>query len=196
MKTKSTVSQFIEAHRITVRFVPLHVAQETESEFKTWQLHYTALVTVGTHTESFSWHCGYGCALNDAMRAKLKKAARGADGRTFCPAGDRGLSVPVVEHICGAMNSPSRLRDQAAVRVVMQWLLANFTPDAAGLIDCLKLDAGLGEYSFRDFCGEIGGNEDSRRDEATWRACQENGRKLRGLIGAQGFAELLQTESL
>jgi hypothetical protein len=57
-------------------------------------------------------------------------------------------------------------------------------PNAEDCLDCLLSDARAGEQSFEEFCTEFGYDADSRRAEATWRACRRAGRGLRRLLGA------------
>lgn len=51
-------------------------------------------------------------------------------------------------------------------------------PDAADVLHCLILDASAVGQSFTSWCEEFGYDEDSRKAEATYRACQENADKL------------------
>lgn len=56
-------------------------------------------------------------------------------------------------------------------------------PTAHGCLDCLLSDAQSGEMDFPEFCSEFGYDEDSRRAEKTWKACQKAAPKLRRLLG-------------
>jgi hypothetical protein len=56
-------------------------------------------------------------------------------------------------------------------------------PDAADVISCLISDTSAGEQSFEDFCSDFGYDQDSRRAEATWKACANLAPKVRGLLG-------------
>ena len=49
----------------------------------------------------------------------------------------------------------------------------------------LALDAQSGQESFEDFCGEFGYDPDSRKAEATWRACADVYAKLGARVTAQ-----------
>jgi hypothetical protein len=57
-------------------------------------------------------------------------------------------------------------------------------PDAESCLDCLLGDARAGEQTFEEFCSEFSYDTDSRRAEATWKACRRAGRGLRRLLGA------------
>lgn len=46
-------------------------------------------------------------------------------------------------------------------------------PTITKVMYSLLNEASMGEYSFEDFCSELGYNEDSRKAHATWQACQE-----------------------
>lgn len=56
-------------------------------------------------------------------------------------------------------------------------------PDAEGCLECLLSDAQAGEQDFHNFCSDMGYDEDSRKAEATWRACQRTAREMRRLLG-------------
>lgn len=56
-------------------------------------------------------------------------------------------------------------------------------PDVEGCLDCLLSDAQGGGQSFADFCGDFGYDVDSRKAEATWKACQKSAKGLRKLLG-------------
>lgn len=76
---------------------------------------------------------------------------------------------------------------------IMQDYLARWRPTAVQVLECLRMDAECGAYSFEEFCGNCGYDEDSREAERTWRACADTARKLRSLLGATLFAEFMQT---
>lgn len=56
-------------------------------------------------------------------------------------------------------------------------------PDAAGTLDCLLSDAQSGEMEFSEFCREFGYDEDSRKSEKTWKACQKTSTAMKRLLG-------------
>ena len=56
-------------------------------------------------------------------------------------------------------------------------------PTAEGVLDCLLSDAMSGEETFEGFCSDLGYDPDSRKAEATWKACARIGRKLHKLLG-------------
>ncbi len=56
-------------------------------------------------------------------------------------------------------------------------------PDAAGVVYSLLIDARAGELSFEDFCGELGYDQDSRRAEQIWKACNRVAPRVRCLLG-------------
>lgn len=51
--------------------------------------------------------------------------------------------------------------------------------DVLNAFRCFVDDAISGDMTFREFCGEFGYDEDSRRAEKTWKACKKSGEKLR-----------------
>lgn len=56
-------------------------------------------------------------------------------------------------------------------------------PDTEGTLDCLLSDSQAGEQSFEEFCSEFGYDEDSRKAERTWVACQKVAKNMRRLFG-------------
>jgi|SRR5579864_391102 len=55
-------------------------------------------------------------------------------------------------------------------------------PTAADVLSCLVSDAFAGEQSFEEFCSDFGYDVDSRKAEATWRACAKTAPKLRRFL--------------
>lgn len=54
---------------------------------------------------------------------------------------------------------------------------------AADVLSCLALDAGSTNQSFESWCADLGYDSDSRRAEATYKACQRNAVRLTRLLG-------------
>lgn len=55
-------------------------------------------------------------------------------------------------------------------------------PHAAGVLHSLILDSSAAGQSFESWCDEYGYDSDSRKAEATYRACQKNADDLRAVI--------------
>ena len=58
-------------------------------------------------------------------------------------------------------------------------------PDLKTVLECLQSDARAGNQSFEYFCGDFGYDTDSRRAEATWKACRKTHKELTRLFGIQ-----------
>jgi hypothetical protein len=56
-------------------------------------------------------------------------------------------------------------------------------PNAADILNCLTSDAQMGEDSFEGFCGDMGLDTDSRKALDTYTECQQQGAKLRRILG-------------
>lgn len=56
-------------------------------------------------------------------------------------------------------------------------------PTAAGVLDCVLMDAEAGVQTFEDFAADFGYDEDSRKAEAIWRACKDTALAVRVLFG-------------
>ena len=54
------------------------------------------------------------------------------------------------------------------------------SPSEMDILSCLYMDKQCGEYSFNDFCDNMGYNSDSIKDFDTYRACMDIASKLRG----------------
>jgi hypothetical protein len=64
-------------------------------------------------------------------------------------------------------------------------------PDICDVVACLVSDASAIDCrSFEDWAGDLGYDTDSRKAEATYRACLETGLALRASLGNAGFAKL------
>ena len=57
-------------------------------------------------------------------------------------------------------------------------------PTAETCLDCLLSDAQAGAQTFDEFCSEFGYDPDSRKAEATWKACRRTAAGMRRLLGA------------
>ena len=66
-------------------------------------------------------------------------------------------------------------------------------PDAQGVIDCLLSDASGAEDSFESWCSDLGYDPDSRKAEATYKACQRIRTRLESFLG-DSFEEYLYAE--
>ncbi len=56
-------------------------------------------------------------------------------------------------------------------------------PSAADVLACLCSDARAGDQSFESFCSEFGYEQDSRKAEATHKACARMAKKLPAFLG-------------
>ena len=56
-------------------------------------------------------------------------------------------------------------------------------PTAADVLACLTSDARAGELTFEQFCDEFDHDSDSRKTEATWKACVKLAPRLRRFLG-------------
>ena len=55
--------------------------------------------------------------------------------------------------------------------------------DTLNAFYCFVSDALSGTYSFSEFCGEFGYDEDSRKAEKAWKACQRSLKKFERVSG-------------
>lgn len=62
---------------------------------------------------------------------------------------------------------------------------------------CFVTDARCGQLSFRDFCGELGYDQDSRKAYKTWEACKRATKKFETLgVDFNSIAEQLEEEGV
>lgn len=66
-------------------------------------------------------------------------------------------------------------------------------PDVLGVLDCLLSDSGTADNAFEDWCAELGYDTDSRKAEATYRACQKVRENMQRLLGSD-FEAFLYAE--
>ena len=69
-------------------------------------------------------------------------------------------------------------------------------PTASGVLSCLVSDAsGIDNaLSFEEWAREYGYDTDSRKAERTYKACEEQARKLRAFLGDERYSEILRAE--
>lgn len=58
-------------------------------------------------------------------------------------------------------------------------------PHPIDIINCLLMDASAAEQTFDEWCSDFGCDPDSRKAEATYRACDENGKRLYRVLGRE-----------
>jgi hypothetical protein len=56
-------------------------------------------------------------------------------------------------------------------------------PDAEGVLECLLSDSHAADYSFEEFCGEMGYDTDSRKAERIWKQCAKVRENMERLLG-------------
>ena len=132
--------------------------------------------------------CG-GNTTMDAWSVAFTSAARPHTPEYFEFFTGMGLrkKTPWIRHV--QQNSPEPRPGTAAYE---RWVktFKPVRPSAASVLHCLLSDATACEQSFRDWCSDYGYDEDSRKAEATYRACQEAGDKLRKIFTGQQVREL------
>jgi hypothetical protein len=64
-------------------------------------------------------------------------------------------------------------------------------PKAAEVLDCLASDANGASDSFEDFCSNFGYDEDSRKAEKIYKACQHSAARLSNFLGSTRYDDLL-----
>lgn len=67
-------------------------------------------------------------------------------------------------------------------------------PELADVLGCIVIDSSAIEQSFEDWASEYGYDTDSRKAEAIYEACKENGYRLRKLLGSQYMSDLRKRE--
>lgn len=55
-------------------------------------------------------------------------------------------------------------------------------PEVAGVLECLLSDSQAGELDFPEFCLEFGYDEDGRKAESIWKACQKTNAAMKRLL--------------
>lgn len=66
-------------------------------------------------------------------------------------------------------------------------------PSAEGVMDCLLSDASCAQDSYKDFCGNCGYEEDSRKAYGTYRQIMKQTERLKNLLGSE-FEAFLYAE--
>lgn len=90
---------------------------------------------------------------------------------------------PTPAKILSLTFSDSKTADE-----VRAWVLKNSVCDAPhpiDIINCLLMDASATEQTFDEWCREFDCDPDSRKAEATYRACDENGKRLYRVLGRE-----------
>lgn len=64
-------------------------------------------------------------------------------------------------------------------------------PTVMDVLGCLAQDATSADYSFEEWCSELGFDADSRKNEASYNAVRKQMRALKTFLGAELFKELL-----
>ncbi len=65
-------------------------------------------------------------------------------------------------------------------------------PNVADVLDCLASDSSSADQSdFESWCGDLGYDQDSRKAEKTYKACQHAAQRLKNFLGADLYEQLL-----
>lgn len=83
-------------------------------------------------------------------------------------------------------------KNQDALRSLLLKLATKqkLTPSLADVMHSLLLDAQCGDNSFKDFCAELGYDDDSISAKETWEACNKTHYALRGVFTTEERAKL------
>jgi hypothetical protein len=173
LTAKEQLSDFMQRHGVTVQFHKAGIDRSGDCV----QFRYQAQVTRAGKSEFFDYSGGVAAFLSSRDRALLVAPVRDWRG------------------LCGHILKGTRLIDCPDVAAAYERIYSASKPEAESLLDCLKLDAS-GPDTFEEWASEYGYDTDSRQAEATFRACQDNSRRLKSLLGREAFAELQQLESL
>lgn len=76
---------------------------------------------------------------------------------------------------------------------VRAWILRNSEappPTLAEIIECLDSDAGVLGTTFEDWCADFGYDPDSRKAEASYRACDEQAKRMLAVLSREELATL------
>lgn len=111
------------------------------------------------------------------------------DGREFWR-GPYKFGVGNFGHTAGALRDPKDQAKQAASIAAVN--PDKYGPTVARVLPSLLLDgsAHFDHQSFEDWAGDFGYDPDSRKAEATWKACDETGRKLARAFSASEIEQL------
>lgn len=180
--TRETVAAFAERHKLTLDATLVEVGgREGDAHWR---------VTIHNGSNSGPRTLGQRLSTDYSMGSAHRRWKVGG----FLPAAGAGSlydgarkGEPV------SYGTPRTLHDEAYLRDYSE----PTPPDLAEVLDSLRLDAECGGAdSFEDFAAEYGYDEDSRKAEAIYRACQKIRSDLRRLLGSVAFTELLETERL
>lgn len=67
-------------------------------------------------------------------------------------------------------------------------------PTITEFLICISMDCQVGEMGFEEFCSEFGYDSDSRKAYKMWEDCKENQKKMKKILGPEGYEELLKIE--
>jgi hypothetical protein len=138
---------------------------------------YTGLETRDKH-ESFAWAC-------ELSRANRRYTFPFYQGLAHCK---RGKPLP---------SQPREVMTQSLARAIRgpygkltvadcEGYVIPTEPTLKSVLYCLQSDAQAGDHLlFEDFASDLGYDPDSRKAEATWRACQAIRGELRKLLGEE-----------
>ena len=134
-------------------------------------------VTIGC--ETFPWACGIG-------HVDWKKAAKTPSAHRLFGNDARAVELVAAGRTLADRNRTATLAAQIAKAQKVR-------PSAAEVLACACREGMDADQSFENWCGDFGYDTDSRKAEDTYRACTENGKKARRILGAENyrkFAEL------
>lgn len=116
------------------------------------------------------------------------------NGQVFTYKTGLGHSTPVYKK--GYSFAKRNKKPQDIKTIVYNSEMWVHVPTLESILNCLIMDAYCGEMSFSDFCDDFGYSNDSLKALDTYRACEENSRKIRAALGKDYLAVREYIESL
>jgi hypothetical protein len=112
----------------------------------------------------------------------LPDSVKPSESRTIHDGGREAIMADFRQVVCNGLHCKTR----------KAWHIdPDVQPTAASVLYCLLMDAdAINHPNFESWADCCGYDQDSRAAEKTYRACLENGLKLRRVLGEQGMDDL------
>lgn len=170
-----------EAERIASSLVPplqfyavpiLTRTDHSETEWDESACHFLCTFKRGTRSESFQFSLGHG-------HRQWKRTGRGL-------APDASFYTRSPSYWISKYRKDSRYYRHAISASEAP------PPSMADVLDCLDSDARACSVTFSEWCNEFGFDEDSRKAEMTYRACDETGKRLARILSNEDRESILR----
>ena len=178
------MTKFIEAHKIEMESVSIPSRSDKDDDWHKDAFHFTCTITANGKSVTVNYSVGSGIIdrfIGDDLKSSSFRGVNGFMSR----AQYKAAIAPWGKKLAYDVENAKSIRQKYGPK---------YKPSVADVLDSLASDAGCAENvrCFEDFADELGYDQDSRKAEAIYHACQKIAADLSKMLGETNYRELLE----